>query len=108
MSAIAWSGPDAPAYRVFPITGGLTSAAIRERKAIIVGDVRTDPRYLTALGNTISEMIVPVLDSGGNRVIGTIDVESEFANAFSEEHAAECEELAHLALPLWTLPSAPD
>jgi len=53
-------------------------------------------------------MIVPVLDSGGNRVIGTIDVESEFANAFSEEHAAECEEFAGLALPLWTLPSSPE
>ena len=44
-------------------------------------DVRNDPRYLTALGNTLSEMIVPVLDSGGHKVIGTIDVESEFANA---------------------------
>jgi len=108
VAAIAWSGPDAPTYPVFPITGGLTSAAIRERKAIIVGDVRTNPRYLTALGNTLSEMIVALLDSGGNRVIGTIDVESEFARAFSEEHAAECEELAHLALPLWTFPSAPD
>ncbi len=89
-----------------PITGGLTSAAIRERKTIIVGEVRSDPRYLTALGNTRSEMIVPVLDSAGNSVIGTIDVESEFANAFSEEHAAECEEFARLALPLWTLPSS--
>ena len=86
----------------------MTSAAIAERKAIIVGDVRTDPRYLTALGNTRSEMIVPVLDPGENRVIGTIDIESEFANAFSEEHAAECEEFARLALPLWTLPSSPE
>lgn len=108
VSAIAWSGSDAPAHPVFPVTGGLTSAAIRERKAIIVGDVRTDARYLTALANTRSEMIVPVLDSGVNRVIGTIDVESEFANAFSEEHAAECEEFARLALPLWTLRSPPE
>jgi len=105
VSAIAWSGPNAPAYPVFSVTSGLTSAAIRERKTIVVGDVRTDPRYLTALGNTLSEMIVPVLDSGGQRVLGTIDVESEFANAFSAEHAAECEDFARLALPLWTLPS---
>jgi len=104
VSAIAWSGPDAPAHLVFPITRGLTSAAICEKKTIVVGDVRNDPRYLTALGNTLSEMIVPVLDSGGHKVIGTIDVESEFANAFSDEHARECEVFALLALPLWALP----
>ncbi len=103
VSAVAWSGPEAPAYPVFPITGGLTSAAVRERKTIVVGDVRIDPRYLTALGNTLSEMIVPVLDSTGQQVVGTIDVESELANAFSAEQAAEIEEFARLALPLWTL-----
>jgi GAF domain-containing protein len=102
VSAIAWSGPEGPAYPVFPITGGLTAAAIRERKTIVVGDVRNDPRYLTALGNTLSEMIVPVLDSAGKKVVGTIDVESELADAFSGEEAAEIEEFARLALPLWT------
>jgi L-methionine (R)-S-oxide reductase len=102
VSVIAWTGPEAPAYPVFPLTSGLTSAAIREKKTIVVGDVRNDPRYLTALGNTLSEMIVPVLDSSGQKVIGTIDVESELANAFSVEQAAEIEEFARLALPLWT------
>ena len=48
-------------------------------------------------------MIVPVLDSTGQQVVGTIDVESELANAFSAEQAAEIEEFARLALPLWTL-----
>jgi putative methionine-R-sulfoxide reductase with GAF domain len=101
VSAIAWSGPEAPAYPVFSITSGLTSAAIREKKTIVVGDVRNDPRYLTALGNTLSEMVVPVLDSARQKVVGTIDVESELANAFSAEQAAEIEECARLALPLW-------
>jgi L-methionine (R)-S-oxide reductase len=101
VSAIAWSGPEAPAYPVFPITDGLTASTIRERKTIVVGDVRNEPRYLTALGNTLSEMIVPVLDSAGRKVVGTIDVESELANAFSAEQAAEIEEFARLALPLW-------
>jgi L-methionine (R)-S-oxide reductase len=101
VSAMAWSGPEAPAYPVFPITSGLTSAAIREKKTIVAGDVRNDPRYLTALGNTLSEMIVPVLDSAGQKVVGTIDVESEFADAFSAEQTAEVEEFARLARPLW-------
>jgi GAF domain-containing protein len=102
VSVIAWTGPEGPAYPAFPISSGLTSAAIREKKTIVVGDVRNDSRYLTALGNTVSEMIVPVLDSAGRKVVGTIDVESEFANAFSAEQAAEIEGFARLALPLWT------
>jgi L-methionine (R)-S-oxide reductase len=106
VSAIAWSGPDAPAFPAFPVTKGLTSGAISQRKTVIVGDVRTDPRYLTALGSTLSEMIVPVFDSRREKVIGTIDVESELANAFSEHQAAECEEFARLALPLWSLPAS--
>jgi len=101
VSVIAWTGPEGPAHPVFPIRSGLTSAAICEKKTIVVGDVRNDPRYLTALGNTLSEMIVPVLDSAGQKVIGTIDVESELANAFSVEQATEIEEFARLALPLW-------
>src|SRR6266567_5670862 len=41
-----------------------------------------DPRYLTAFGNTLSEIIIPVLDEKSSVVVGTIDVESEQANAF--------------------------
>ncbi len=67
----------------------------------MVGDVRNDPRYLTALRDTLSEMIVPVLDSAGQKVVGTIDVESGLADAFSGEQATEIEEFARLALPLW-------
>ncbi len=67
---------------------------------MVVGDVRNDPRYLTAFGSTLSEIIIPVLD-GNNVVIGTIDVESEEANAFSEEDWRILEECARVARPLW-------
>ena len=46
------------------------------RAAVNVGDVSADPRYLTTLGTTRSEIIAPVFDRQGN-VAGTIDVESE-------------------------------
>src|SRR5437879_7566254 len=36
---IVWSGPDAPEYPTFPITKGLTGAAISSRKTVNVGDV---------------------------------------------------------------------
>jgi len=101
VSIIAYSGPGAPAYPAFPITKGLTGAAIRDKATVIVGDVRADPRYLNAFGTTLSEIVVPVIDPRLGKVIGTIDVESERANAFSEEDKALLEECARAALPLW-------
>jgi hypothetical protein len=52
VSNIAWSGPNAPAYPVFPITKGITSRAISTRKTVNVGDVASDLSYLTALDST--------------------------------------------------------
>ncbi len=101
VSIIAYSGPGAPAYPTFPSTQGLTGAAIREKATVVVGDVRTDPRYLTAFGSTLSEIIVPVLDPQSGKVIGTIDVESERANAFSVNDQKLLEECAQAALLLW-------
>src|SRR5947207_15938879 len=83
VSIVAYGGPGAPAYPQFPITKGLTGPAIREKKSVMAGDVRNDPRYLTAFGSTRSEIIIPVLDEKTGAVIGTIDVESEQVNAFS-------------------------
>jgi L-methionine (R)-S-oxide reductase len=103
VSIIAWSGPSAPAYPAFPVSEGLTGAAIEQKRAVVVGDVRNDPRYLTAFGNTHSEIIVPVLAPGEERVIGTVDVESEHANAFSARDQQMIEQCAQAALPLWLL-----
>jgi putative methionine-R-sulfoxide reductase with GAF domain len=64
--------------------------------------VRTDPRYLTAFGSTLSEIIIPVRDGKTGAVVGTIDVESEQANAFSLEEQGMFEECAKTAQRLWT------
>ena len=103
VSIIAWSGPGAPEHPTFPVSKGLTGAAIREKRAIVVGDVRNDPRYLTAFGSTLSEIVVPVFAPGEQRVIGTVDVESEQANAFSSRDQQLIEQCAQAALPLWLL-----
>jgi L-methionine (R)-S-oxide reductase len=102
VSVIAWSGPGAPAYPTFPITQGLTSAAIKQRSTVVANDVTKDARYLTAFGNTRSEIIVPVLSPSDGQVIGTIDVESELENAFSPKDQRVLEQCAIAALPLWT------
>ena len=97
---IVWSGPGTPENPAFPIANGLTGAAISERKTVNVGDVNTDPRYLTAFGTTRSEIIVPVFDREGN-VVGTIDVESEDTNAFGAEEQALLEACSRVIRPLW-------
>jgi len=60
--AIGWSGPGAPVYPRFPVTQGLSGAAVAARDAVVVNDVTADPRYLTAFASTLSEAIIPVLD----------------------------------------------
>jgi L-methionine (R)-S-oxide reductase len=101
VSIIAFSGPGAPAYPTFPIGKGLTGSAIKEKKTVVVGDVTKDPRYLTAFGSTKSEIIIPILDSRRGMVVGTVDVESERMNAFSDADRKALEDYAIAASSLW-------
>ena len=48
ITAIGWSGPGAPAHPRFPVTQGLSGAAVATGRAVVVNDVTADPRYLTA------------------------------------------------------------
>jgi L-methionine (R)-S-oxide reductase len=101
VSNIVWSGPGAPEFPTFPITKGLTSSAISSRKTVNVGNVASDPRYLTAFGTTKSEIIVPIFDATGENVVGTIDVESAQPNAFDLQTQGLLEECADVLDPLW-------
>ena len=96
-------GAGAPEYPSFPVSQGLTGASIQEERAVIVGDVRTDSRYLATFGSTVSEIIVPVLSPAGGHVIGTVDVESGQLNAFSASDQQMIARCAEAALPLWLL-----
>lgn len=100
---LAWSGPGPPAHPVFPPTQGLTSTAITTRATVLVGDITADERYLQALSDTRSEIIVPVLDPGNGRVIGTLDVESQRRAAFGPADQRALEGAAAALLPLWTI-----
>ena len=100
IAVIAWDGPEAPTYPRFPVTRGLNGACVSSRRPVVAQDVANDPRYLTTIGGTRGEMIQPVMSESGV-VVGTIDVESERANAFSsrdEELLALCAQ--HIAW-LW-------
>lgn len=101
IAAIAWSGPEAPEYPRFPRTDGLSGAAVATGEPVVAHDVTTDPRYLTALGTTRSEAIVPVRVPGSGEVVGTVDVESERVGAFTDADVVFLEACAAALLPLW-------
>jgi L-methionine (R)-S-oxide reductase len=96
---LAWSGPAPPAHHRFPAERGLTSAAIKARETVVSNDVARDPRYLTALASTGSELIVPVIV--GNEVVGTLDVEDESTDAFSDDDRRLFERVAGEMGPLY-------
>jgi len=102
VSLLGFSGPGITEVPTFAVGKGLTGTAIKQKKTVNVGDVRMDQRYITAFGSTISEIIVPVIDPSG-RVVGTVDVESDRANAFGPSDQEMIEQCAQAALPLWLL-----
>jgi sigma-B regulation protein RsbU (phosphoserine phosphatase) len=63
---------------------GVTGVAAQRAEAVLVGDVTTDTRYISAVPNVRSELAVPLIVK--NKVIGVIDIESPQANHFTEEH----------------------
>ena len=65
----------------------LVARASRERKAIIVNDVRAEAGFLPnpMLPETRSEMAVPMI--AGDKVIGVFDVQADTVDHFTEEDA---------------------
>ena len=86
--------PSAPAVPRFPASQGLCGASVRSGTTVVVGDVTQDPRYLTTLGTTRSEIVVPVLDPERRQVVGLLDVESDLSDAFGAEDQGRLEACA--------------
>ena len=63
---------------------GLCGAAALSKQAILVGDVRQDPRYIRLVEETRSELVVPLLYK--DQLVGVFDLESPEVDRFSEEH----------------------
>lgn len=101
--ALGWTGTEEPAHMRFPVTRGLTGVVVKERTPLVLGDVRKDPRYLVAFTQTRSEMIVPVIGAGG-MIVGTINIDSERENAFSDQDLRFVEQCAKKMTPLFTMP----
>jgi GAF domain-containing protein len=102
IAVIAWTGAIAPAFPRFPITLGLSGAAVASRQHVVVQDVTRDPRYLTTFGSTRAEAVFVVVSPTDGRIIGTIDVESNRPNAFMPEDEAFLGSCAEALVSLWS------
>jgi putative methionine-R-sulfoxide reductase with GAF domain len=78
----------------------LNGAAIFSGAPLIVQDVRKDARYLTTFSATLAEAIFPIRSIDGT-VVGTIDVESDRADAFTPDDERFLILCAEALLGLW-------
>jgi L-methionine (R)-S-oxide reductase len=86
-----YQGPPTCTTRI-PIHAGMCGLAARERRTIILPDVRTDPRYIACSSTVRSEIVAPLLN--GERVLGVLDVDSDDIDAFAAEDQALLEGVA--------------
>jgi sigma-B regulation protein RsbU (phosphoserine phosphatase) len=78
---------------------GIVGAAGTQRRAVVVPDVRLDPRYIMLNPETRSELAVPMIYQ--NRLVGVMDLESPQVNYFNAEHVQILSILAaHMAVSI--------
>ena len=73
---------------------GICGAAVVDEKTIIVPDVKSDERYIACSAETESEIVVPIWSV--DRIIGEIDIDSDFPCAFDEKDRKLLEQVADI------------
>lgn len=99
---ISCAGRSEPLIPSFPKDKGLNGRAVMQGRTIIVNDIDKDEDYLLTFTNTKSEIVVPVFDKTGKQIVGTIDVEGENVNAFSDDDVKFLEDCAKKISGLWS------
>jgi GAF domain-containing protein len=98
---ISCAGRPEPAIPSFPKDKGLNGRAVTLGMTVVVNDTDKDEDYLLTFRNTKSEIVVPVFGKEGKQIIGTIDVEAEKVNAFSDDDVKFLEDCAKKISGLW-------
>ena len=65
-----------------PFSKGICGAAAREKQTQLVPDVHEREDHIACSSSTLSEIVIPVLDSDQN-VLAVLDIDSDTENAFS-------------------------
>lgn len=77
-------GKDVRLKHDIPLGRGLVGYAAQQRIAVVVPDVKSEPRYVLVNPETRSEMCVPLVYK--DKVIGVIDLEHTRKGYFTEDH----------------------
>ena len=88
-----YEGSFTPNFRI-PLDTGLCGAAATSRQTVVVNDVSKDERYLSGSSLVKSEIVVPIL--AGKNLKGELDVESYFANTFTQAERKFVERCANV------------
>ena len=72
-----------------------------KKQSVIVNDIDKDEDYLLTFTDTQSEIVSPIFDTSEPRIVGTIDVESETENAFTNGDVVFLEDCAKQISQLW-------
>lgn len=81
---VAISYGDAVTLPPVKLGEGIVGHAALQREAVLVPDVSQDPRYIEAVQDVRSELVIPLLLK--DRCIGVFDLESPELDAFSTKH----------------------
>jgi L-methionine (R)-S-oxide reductase len=84
-------GSFSPNQRI-PLDQGLCGAAATTRRTIVVNDVAADPRYLSGSEIVKANLVVPILAK--NELVAELDIESYFANTFTQAEQTFAEMIA--------------
>jgi sigma-B regulation protein RsbU (phosphoserine phosphatase) len=76
---------DESAVKRVKLGEGLVGWSAQHREPVLVADVSQDPRYIQAVKDVRSELVIPLLVK--DRCIGVFDLESPELDAFTKEHA---------------------
>ncbi len=71
---------------IVPLGEGVTGMAARDRKPVMIADVREEANYLNAMDAVRSELAVPMV--ARHKLVGVIDLQSTTVNAFSGQERA--------------------
>ena len=81
---------------------GVCGTAARERRPVVVADVRAFPGHIACDSSSESEVVVPVMHAG--RVLGVLDLDSPRKARFDAADARALESLAALFVESSDLP----
>jgi sigma-B regulation protein RsbU (phosphoserine phosphatase) len=88
--AIGYPTEEVARHELIPFDHSIASAAVRERRTIIVNDLRQDPRNLRVAtedgDEPLSEIAVPLIMVREQKVVGVLTVESTEPNYFTRDH----------------------